>query len=708
MNTEATREVFWNLSHPANAVVMYLFFAVSLVIFGYGLYSRFQFWKAGESRLTPSFPSIAELFTGFVELASQRRTSRAKPAGTYHKLVLLGFLSLLAITTAVFLDYDLGIPVFRGNSYLFLTLFADVFGAVFFFALLMFLKRRSDSTNTHLTTSPGDRYFIYALLLMLVQGFLLEALRIASIEDPWAVWSPVGLLLSYIFWPLELQAKEVLHFGIWWFHAITFFFAFAITPYTKAFHIISSSFCLITSKPSSATPVSHQGDVQQMFEQALESGDENISFGVRSLSDTTWRHRLEFDGCTACGRCQEVCPAWLSGKSLSPKLLMVAMKRYSDRLSGDAVDVKIREALSSDYESKDKREEAYFKPLDGLTSSDSKICGDLIDEDVFWSCTTCRACVEACPVGINHVDFIVDVRRSETLIEAATPREAQTMLRILETKSSPFVTADERLSWTDGIKVPILEEGDEVEILYWVGCISNSDKRKQSIARSIAKILNESGRSWGILGKHECCTGDPARRLGDEMQFQAFCNQNVETFGKYKFERILANCPHCLNSLGNEYSYLRDLQVVHHTELIKELIETGEIRVDKNISSEVTYHDPCYLGRYSSVINEPREVLVQIGGVTREMESTGRSGLCCGAGGGHFWMDDKTGERVNVMRVEQALATKADSLVTSCPFCLHMLEDATKLIDGGEELEVRDIAELVSERLETFGSDKQS
>ena len=315
--------------------------------------------------------------------------------------------------------------------------------------------------------------------------------------------------------------------------------------------------------------------------------------------------------------------------------------------------------------------------------------------------------MEVCPVGIEHVDLIMDVRRSMALMDGNIPSEAQTSLRSIENRGNPFGDPEARMAWAEGLDVRVLKEGDQVDVLYWVGCISAYDRRKQYIARSMVKILNAAGVNWGLLGNRESCTGDPARRLGEENLFQTMAKKNAATLHTVKFKTLVANCPHCFNTLKNEYPDIdqeyrqKNIRVLHHSHFIKELLAEKRLLPAQAalLGEDITFHDPCYLGRYNDSYDEPRDVLVQLGAKSREMKSNREKSMCCGAGGGHFWMDMKVGERINVLRVDQAAETGAKTVATGCPFCLQMLEDGIKMTDRESSLRVRDIAELVADSL---------
>ncbi len=729
-----SRQVLWNVSDPVNPAVMYLLFAISLVICGFGLFQRFRLWSAGKpdgSRLTHPIQRITALWTYGIE---QRSVNRAKDAGKFHSLIFYGFLVLLFTTTMVFLDHDLGIQIYRGQFYLAVTVLSDLFGLGLFYGLVLAWHRRYINRPDKLHSTASDALLLIVLGLLVIQGFLLEALRIHATGDPWRFYSPVGYVVSLVFWPLSVGAARSIHFIIWWFHTVTVFAVIAVLPYTKFLHILASIGNIYFSehgRPKGA--LRFPGDMEAILEVAAETGDESaLGIGVSTIGDLSWKQRLDLDACTSCGRCQEVCPAYNSGKPLSPKWLILDTRDHMLGLyaSGNqkvgagsppqsvlgAAENFDRGMLSSLLLKSHAARDGYRRAKNELVENAARNIGvayehelavDVMDENVFWSCTSCRACMEVCPVGIEHVDLIMDVRRNLTLLKGEMPGEAQASLRAIETRGNPFGPPEARTSWTEGLNVPILEAGADVDLLYWVGCISAYDRRKQKIARAMVEILNRSGLSWGILGNKERCTGDPARRLGEENLFQTSAKTNLETLSKLSFKRIVAHCPHCFNTLKNEYCQLtgRSFSVVHHSELLQELLANGRITVKSGSEKLITFHDPCYLGRYNDNYDAPREVVYQIGKNSRtgwdgpkEMPSHREKGMCCGAGGGHFWMDLKIGERVNVLRVKEAEEIGANTIATGCPFCMHMLEDGLKL-RSREDIEVRDIAELVIENL---------
>ena len=749
---QASREILWNVSSLPNVITMYAIFAVSMVVLGWGLLRRYLLWSAG----VPAPDRLKNWATRFKVILSdvlgQKRVNRERQPKLFHTLILWGFLVLLFTTTMVFIDHDLGIEIYQGRFYLAVTILSDLFGLGLLIGCAYAFHVRYVQKPDRLHSTGGDAWMLILLALLGVQGFLLEALRIHATNDPWAIYSPVGYVTSLFFWGFSEPSTRVLHFLIWWFHAVTVFVFFAVLPYTKFMHIITSSANLFfkqITRPKGALP--HPGSIDSILELAAETGE--FAIGVSTLGDLSWKQRLDLDACTSCGRCQAVCPAYNSGKALSPKWLILDSRNHMLELfakgetakktpatpaaAGEATQrapsaaTKLLQLVSSQTGPIGKlnaldralvskltlppKDSSYRRADNELVqnaarqigvSADAKFAGEVMDEDVFWSCTTCRACMEVCPVGIEHVDFIVEARRSLTLIEAKLPAEAQASLRAIETRGNPFGPAESRADWAQGLSVPIIEAGSEVDVLYWVGCVSAYDKRKQKIARSMATILNASGLKWGILGNREHCSGDPARRLGEENLFQTSANKNIELLKSIRFKTVVANCPHCFNTLKNEYPQLGGIsdapvEVIHHTVLIKRLLDEKKLNVAALTDQSFTFHDPCYLGRYNDTYTEPRDVLVKIGGGKHsvEMEQSGKKAMCCGAGGGHYWFDMKVGQRVNAIRAEQAVKTGAQTVATGCPFCMQMLEDGLK-ITNHESKQVRDIAELVAEALQ--------
>jgi Fe-S oxidoreductase len=438
-----------------------------------------------------------------------------------------------------------------------------------------------------------------------------------------------------------------------WAHLLVIGAFLAYLPHSKHLHIASAAVNVWMARTRA------RGRLEPL---RFDVPDDQLRFGVATIADLTRKQVVDAFSCTECGRCQDACPAYATGKVLSPKLVIMGVR---DQL---------------------------------FAQSDAPIVGEGVPEEMIWDCVTCGACVEACPVSIEHVDTIVDLRRSRLMVDAQFPAESEPMLRDVERASNPWGKPQtERAAWAETLGVRVLEPGEQApEYLYWVGCAASFDERAKKSAESTAKLLQRAGVDFAILGPREACTGDPARRIGNEYVFQTYAEQNVATLNDQGVKKIVASCPHCFNTLANEYGdFGGGYEVVHHSELLSQLVREGRL-APKADAKPITYHDSCYLARHNDVVAQPRELVAAVGQPI-EMARSGRKTFCCGAGGAHMWMEER-GRQINVERVREAAATGAETLAVACPFCTVMLDDGVR--DAGAGLRVADVATLLAESLE--------
>ena len=653
------RDTFWNVPLWAQ-FLLYALSCVAIGVFALGLWQRVALWREGtpENRWD-RLPERVGLVVRHALL--QGRTLTERYPGVMHALIFWGFCVLLLGTVLATIDYDvtlpLGFKLLKGPFYLAYEVSLDAFGLFFVIGLALALWRRFVQRPKRIDPTPHFAVILALLLVINVTGFVAEACRLAVVRPWWGPWSPVGWALGQGFLALGLSepALRGLHLGTWVFHFLVAFAFIAAIPYSYFIHLVTTPLNIFFSK------LRPQGELLPIVD--IEEAE---SLGVSKLEEFSWKRRLDFDACTMCGRCQAACPAYLAGTPLSPKQIILKLRDLMHAPAGRAIH------------------------------------GDTITAAELWACTTCLACVEACPAFIDIVDTIVDLRRYLSLSEGALPGTAGTSLQNMQRAGNPWgLPPADRLRWADGLDVPVLEEGREVEYLYWVGCSASYDRRNQHVARAVVKVLKAAGVSFAVMAE-EKCNGDAARRLGEEYAFQTLATGNVEHLKRYRFRKVITACPHCFNTLGNEYrQFGGDFEVRHHSVVIAELIREGRLKLTRPREDVLTYHDSCYLGRYNGIFDAPRDSLRAIPGIVLvEMGRNRNKGLCCGGGGGHMWMEVRGEKRINEIRVEEALATNAKTVGTACPFCMAMVDLGRKVKGVEETLQVKDIAELVAEALE--------
>jgi Fe-S oxidoreductase len=507
----------------------------------------------------------------------------------------------------------------------------------------------------------GEADLILALIATIVISLLLwHAARIALDLNEWPkAWSPISNALSHLFG--DNQTTRVLERAFVWMHVLTILSFLAYLPRSKHLHIFVAAINVWFGRTRAG------GRLEPLKFDDPDVPEDEIRFGAGTATDLTWKQVLDTFSCTECGRCQDACPAYATGKILSPKLVIMGL----------------RDAVFAQNE-------------------DTNLVPNAVPEESVWDCVTCGACVQACPVSIEHVDHIVDLRRHLVMVESSFPPEAEPMLRDVERASNPWgKPQSERADWAADLGIKVLEPGDPPpEYLYWVGCASSFDERARKTAQATAKVLQAAKVDFAILGPRESCTGDPARRIGNEYVFQAFAEQNVSTLNGAGVTKIVTGCPHCFNTLANEYpDFGGRYEVIHHSELLSTLVRDGRIKPTNSDQSQITYHDSCYLARHNDVLEAPREIVSAVGEPV-EMRRSGKETFCCGAGGAHMWMEERA-KPINEERVREAAATGAGTLAVACPFCTVMLDDGVQ--SAGADLRVADVATLLSEALDDGG-----
>ncbi|HEY0829625.1 MAG TPA: (Fe-S)-binding protein [Candidatus Dormibacteraeota bacterium] len=628
--------------------------AISATLFGRRALKLYRLVRSGKP--APRFDMVsARVRAEATDVVGQRKLLQRLLPGLMHAAIFWGFLVLfptifIAMIGAV--DPHATLPWLGAQGWY--ALLVDVFallalaGVITAFVIRKVL-RPARFKGSHL----GEADLILGLIAGIVVSLLLwHASQIAlGWNDYPAKWAPISTAIANV---LPRAARPYLERAAVWAHVLIILSFLVYLPYSKHLHILVAAFNVYFGRTRA------RGRLEPVN---FELPEQEVRFGSSSAADMTWKQKLDTVSCTECGRCQEVCPAYATGKALSPKLLIMAMR---DNL---------------------------------LSGATAPIVPNAVTDDIVWDCVTCGACVRECPVNIEHIDHIIDLRRNLVMVESRFPDEAGAMLRDVDRTSNPWGRPQaDRMQWAEGLGVRVLQPGESApDVLFWVGCAPAFDERARKAAVSTATLMQKAGVDFAVLGPREGCTGDPARRMGDEYTFQRLAGENVATLNGAKVKKIVTTCPHCFNTLGNEYGdFGGNYEVVHHSEFLAELVRDGKL---SPVASDrtITYHDSCYLARHNDVRAQPRELVAAVGKAI-EMPRNRERTFCCGAGGARMWMEEKRGTPINQERVREAAATGAETLAVACPFCTVMLDDGVR--ETGAKLQVFDLATLLAEAVE--------
>ncbi len=669
----AGQEVYIEDIFPPILLGVALFFLLLIVLFAFGFGRRYTLWRLGQPEDRSGNWWNRLIGTLAVAVANMRIISITELyPGIMHVLIFGGTALLILGKIVRLFSYTVVLTIPPQSVFLYFSLISEIGGAFIIIGGILAIVRRYIIRPSRLDNTPEDSLIYIWIFIIIITGYMIKGYRIAASEvspTDWATWSPIGYLFSCVFPTFLTEARnEIL---VWHRAIIHTVPAFILLGYiwvnrSRLQHILLSPINIFFRS------LNPKGALKPVDFETTEL------FGVSKIEDFTWKQLLDLDACTRCGRCQDACPAYFSGKALNPKQLILNLKEHLN--------------------------EVYPVPLlRKPVESRKDMISEVITDDVIWDCTTCRACMQACPVYIEHVDKIIDMRRNLAMERSQFPEEVQNTLKSLGARGHPFRgTTATRTTWFEGLEVQVLSESGNSDILYWVGCTAALEDRNMSVPRAMVKILQAAGVNFSVLGAEESCCGDPARRMGDEYLFQTICQGNIEILKAYNVKKIFTACPHCFNTLKHEYpQFGGDFEVIHHTQLIADLLRDGRLKLGTPVDAKIAYHDSCYLGRYNDIYQEPRNILMAINKIKSvELPRNRARSFCCGGGGGHMWMEEEPDKRVNTRRVEEIIQAKVDVVATACPYCLTMFEDGVKAKEAEETLHVKDLSELVAEALD--------
>ena len=661
----ATREVYWQIP-TSFQIAMYGMMIIAFAVLGYGILQKTRFVLNGQGYKS-LLPEKLNWKNFFQTIFFTGKVTRSKNVGIFHSLIYYGFIILLIATEMVAIHADSPFKIYKGTLYIVISFLADFAGVAILIGLCMAYKRRYLDKPDYLSaTNPNKEKWMFLMLFLLVLiGFFMEGMRIvgAGMPESEALWSPFGWMVAKVIGGVGLADTTLasVYKWTWLFHMINTMVFIASISHTKFFHILALPF------NSLITPFRRGALLEPMnFEDETAE-----TFGLGKASELSAKQRMDTLSCVECGRCTNVCPANLAGKPLDPKLIITKTRDTLEAANGEDVDFWEKQVFTA-------------AELD--------------------SCTTCGACMEECPANIEHVQSIMGLKRYKALTLGEIPADAATAVTNIRNNGNPWgVSQDDRFNWAEGLDVPVIEVGKKVDYLYYVGCAGSYDSSNQKVVKDTVELLHKAGVSFAVMGKTEKCNGDPIRRFGDEYSFFEIAIENIANMNQYEFDKVVTHCPHCLHTIGKEYAKFDDgeFETLHHTELLADLLKTNKLNPTKEVNEELTFHDPCYLGRHHGEYDAPRNVHESIPGVKlKEMVKSKDKALCCGMGGGNMWYEIHEGSDLVENRLEHVGETKLTKLATSCSFCMINFNSGKGKVKATEELEVEDIASILNKSVE--------
>jgi len=696
-----------------NPLLMSLLIIVALAVFGRTMFGKIQLLKALEPAARVNHLKDRLMNMVILAIGQKRLVGRAKErsSGIMHAFIFWGFCILLIRSLTLYgegFQQGFHLPFLGGDyllGYLYVALKDIVEAIVFLMILLAFFRRAVLKPKRMHNTF--EAYLVLGLIgILMASDLLYDGARYNLIQlynNPGNIhyfnnpqygseflWTPISVGAAGLISGLSAEATTTILGIMFWLHICTQLVFLNLLPLGKHFHVI-------TALPNVfLKSLGYPHEKAKVLDLEDEAAWEDESLGINHIHQLNWKQGLDLYTCTECGRCKEVCPTYTTDKPLNLHEFNDNLKR--ELLENAANIIKKAKLSATIKQSQDSAQIEKLKEEINALNSKKQLIGEVIAEDTLWACTTCRACEEVCPVAIEHVPRITAMRQGQFLMAEAYPKELNPALKGLERNGNPWgIGYDKRADWADGLGVKTMADDSNVDYLLWVGCAGSFDDRSKKVTTSLVKILQKAGVSFAILGVEEKCTGDYARRVGSEMMFQMMAQENIETLNNYNVKKIITACPHCLNTLKHEYPSMGgDYEVIHHAEFIDQLVKAGKIKLKQSLEGPLTYHDPCYLGRYNNIFDQPRSILGSVSkGGLKELERHGRESFCCGAGGGRMWMEETIGKRIYLERSEEIVRQQVTNVAVGCPFCMTMIEDGMKELGKEEEIKTLDIAELV-------------